>query len=76
MKLEMKAGRDHPPIPTVKARSDQFLPSVIGSSRPRKEPGPSRISCECPWSWSWKCPSWSWSLVWSSIFRRRVLNIK
>lgn len=40
----------YPPMPTVKDRSSQSLPSMIGISRPMKLPGPSRISWVCPWS--------------------------
>lgn len=61
--------KTYPPIPIVNARSFQSRPSMTGISRPRYEPGPSRISCEWPWSaaedpvcpWSWECdarPSW------------------
>lgn len=52
----------YPPMPTVKARSCQFRPSMIGISRPRKLPGPSRISCECPCSAAEK-PSWVWFVM-------------
>jgi hypothetical protein len=40
----------YPPIPMVNALSSQFLPSIMGISRPAKLPGPSRISCVWPWS--------------------------
>lgn len=38
----------YPPMPMVKARSSHCLPSMMGISRPRYEPGPSRISWVCP----------------------------
>jgi hypothetical protein len=34
----------YPPMPTVKALSLKSRPSTMGISRPKKEPGPSRIS--------------------------------
>jgi hypothetical protein len=40
----------HPPMPMVNARSSQSRPSMRGISRPRKLPGPSRISWVWPWS--------------------------
>lgn len=38
----------YPPMPTVKARSLKSRPWTMGISRPRKDPGPSRISCVWP----------------------------
>jgi len=53
-----EVGEIHPPMPTVKARSLKSLPSTMGSSRFRYEPGPSRVSWVCPWSAALcECPS-------------------
>jgi hypothetical protein len=52
----------YPPIPIVKALSSQSLFSMIGISRPRKLPGPSRISCVWPWSAAaCECDAPSWA---------------
>ena len=53
----------YPPMPTVKARSRQFRPSTSGISRPKYEPGPSRIS----WEWPCSAPPWGWSCAWVEV---------
>ena len=47
-RLQVQVAATYPPMPIVKDLSSQSLPSIIGISRPRKLPGPSRISCVCP----------------------------
>ena len=49
-------------MPIVNALSLKSRPSTMGISRPRNEPGPSRISCVWPWSppgWECEAPSCS-----------------
>ncbi len=48
-------------MPTVKARSSQSRPSMMGSSRAEKEPGPLRIS----WLWPCSAAETGWEWVWA-----------
>ena len=71
----------YPPMPMVNERSSQSLPSIMGISRPRKLPGPSRISCVCPWSppppWECECDASSceWDIAIQTVRCSRVNKV-